>query len=91
MLGLDARGSDWLIQRVLAIGCHADDIEIGCGGTLLALVRAKPELDVTWVVLAATGECADGATGERAAFLARATDVRVHAFRDGFLPYAAAR
>ena len=30
------------LRRVLAIGCHADDIEIGCGGTLLALTRAQP-------------------------------------------------
>ena len=30
------------LRRVLAIGCHADDIEIGCGGTLLALCRAQP-------------------------------------------------
>ena len=37
---------------VLAIGSHADDIEIGCGGTLLALTRARPGLEVTWVVLA---------------------------------------
>ena len=34
------------LRRVLAIGCHADDIEIGCGGTLLALTRAQPELEV---------------------------------------------
>ena len=44
------------IERVLAIGCHADDIEIGCGGTLIALTRARPGLAITWVVLAAPGE-----------------------------------
>ena len=37
--------------HVLAIGCHSDDIEIGCGGTLLTLLAARPDVRVTWVVL----------------------------------------
>jgi LmbE family N-acetylglucosaminyl deacetylase len=77
------------IRRVLAIGCHADDIEIGCGGTLLALCRANPELEVDWVVLAADGPRADEARASAADFLDGIADARVevHPFRDGFLPY----
>lgn len=76
------------LERVLAIGCHADDIEIGCGGTLLALTRAKPGLSVTWVVLAAHGDRTEEAGAAAEAFLpAGVADVRVHGFRDGFLPY----
>jgi LmbE family N-acetylglucosaminyl deacetylase len=77
------------IRRVLAIGCHADDIEIGCGGTLLALCRANPELEVDWVVLAAEGRRADEARASAADFLDGIVEARVevHAFRDGFLPY----
>jgi len=30
------------LRSVLAIGAHSDDIEIGCGGTLLAIARANP-------------------------------------------------
>jgi LmbE family N-acetylglucosaminyl deacetylase len=77
------------IRRVLAIGCHADDIEIGCGGTLLALCRANPELEVDWVVLAADGRRADEARASAADFLDGILEARVevHAFRDGFLPY----
>ena len=37
--------------RVLAIGCHPADIEIGCGGTILELAGRRPELEVTWLVL----------------------------------------
>ncbi len=37
MLALSLSGGEQPLRRVLAIGCHADDIEIGCGGTLLAL------------------------------------------------------
>jgi LmbE family N-acetylglucosaminyl deacetylase len=78
------------LRRVLAIGCHADDIEIGCGGALLTLTRAYPELEVDWVVLAASGERSEEARGSARAFLAnaRSSRVEVHAFRDGFLPYS---
>jgi LmbE family N-acetylglucosaminyl deacetylase len=77
------------LRRILAIGCHADDIEIGCGGSLLALVAANADLEVDWVVLAAPGERAAEAKGSAAAFLAGAAEARVdvYEFRDGFLPY----
>jgi LmbE family N-acetylglucosaminyl deacetylase len=41
--------------RLLAIGAHSDDIEIGCGGTILRLLESAPGTEVTWVVLGATG------------------------------------
>jgi LmbE family N-acetylglucosaminyl deacetylase len=77
------------IDRVLAIGCHADDIEIGCGGTILALTRSRPTLSVAWVVLAASGERELEARAAAEAFLSAAgtSNVHVHGFRDGFLPY----
>jgi len=76
-------------ERVLAIGCHADDIEIGCGGSLLALTRARPEVHVTWVVLTASGTRADEARSSAAAFLdsAARADIRVLGLRESFLPY----
>jgi LmbE family N-acetylglucosaminyl deacetylase len=77
------------LRRVLAIGCHPDDIEIGCGGTLLSLARANPELEVDWVVLAAEGARADEARTSAEGFLAGVATSRVEVlgFRDGFLPY----
>ena len=86
MLNLSAAESPC---RVLAIGCHADDIEIGCGGTLLMLARSNPEIEVDWIVLAAAGERAAEARASAAAFLDGVADARVevHDFRDGFLPY----
>ena len=77
------------LRRVLAIGSHADDIEIGCGGTLLALARANPKLEVDWVVLAAEGDRADEARASAEGFLAGVATSRVEVlgFRDGFLPY----
>ena len=89
MLGFSLQALARPIERILAIGCHADDIEIGCGGTILALTRAAPGLSATWVVLAAPGALAAEARASGEAFLASAgaADVRVHEFRDGFLPY----
>lgn len=78
------------LRRVLAIGCHADDIEIGCGGTILTLLRANHELELDWVVLSAAGERGDEARASAGAFLesAAAARVEVHEFRDGFFPYS---
>jgi LmbE family N-acetylglucosaminyl deacetylase len=75
--------------RVLAIGCHSDDIEIGCGGTILTLIESLPSVEVRWVVLSASGERADEARRSAEAFLegAEAADVIVYDYRDGFLPY----
>ena len=76
--------------RVLAVGCHADDIEIGCGGTILALAERRPDLEVTWLVLSANGARAEEARSSAEAFLAGARSkptVLVESFRDGFFPY----
>jgi LmbE family N-acetylglucosaminyl deacetylase len=77
------------LRRVLALGSHSDDIEIGCGATLLALSRTRPDVEVTWVVLGAEGEREREARTSAEAFLgaARRSEVVVHGFRDGFFPY----
>ena len=85
--GLPGAGSDPL--RVLALGCHADDIELGCAGTLLQLKHRAPSLEVRWVVFSASGERAREARASAEDLLegvARA-EVVLHEFRDGYLPY----
>jgi LmbE family N-acetylglucosaminyl deacetylase len=75
-------------RRILALGCHADDIEIGCGATLLRMIRELPEVEITWVVLGAAGGREEEARQSAAAFLGEAHgEVVVHDFRDGFFPY----
>ena len=64
------------LRRLLVIGCHADDIEIGCGGTVLALSRANPDLHVAWVVLSAQGIRGDEARSSADAFLGVGPDHR---------------
>jgi LmbE family N-acetylglucosaminyl deacetylase len=78
--------------RVLALGAHADDIEIGCGGTLLRLASERGALEVVWVVFCATPERAAEAHASAGAFLQGVGKGRVviRDHRDGFLPYAGA-
>lgn len=79
-------------KRVLALGAHADDIEIGCGGTILRLACERPDLEVLWVVFASTAERAAEARSSAQAFLegVHGAEVIVRDYRDGFLPYSGA-
>ena len=89
MLGLSLARPDGTRPRLLAVGAHADDIEIGCGATILRLVAEHPGLSVDWLVLSGHGDRAGEAADSAAAFLAGAgaTRVMVEGFRDGFFPY----
>jgi len=75
--------------RVLAIGAHPDDIEIGCTGTLLKLIEQEAVSDVRWVVLSGDGERADEARRSADALLegVSRSEVMVRGFSDGFFPY----
>src|SRR5262245_49738775 len=41
--------------KILCLGAHSDDIEIGCGGTILRLAEQYSCLSVHWVVFSAIG------------------------------------
>jgi LmbE family N-acetylglucosaminyl deacetylase len=88
MLTLDLAGKDAPLE-VLCLGAHADDLEIGCGGTVLRLAESRRAAAVTWVVFSAAGERQGEARESAEMFLARAKakDVVVRQFRDGFFPY----
>jgi len=76
--------------RILCLGAHADDIEIGCGGTILALLAARRNVDCHWIVFSGGGGPREREARRSAGlFLARARrrQIVVHSFRDGFFPY----
>jgi len=74
---------------ILCLGAHSDDIEIGCGGTLLHLLGRMPEATVHWVSFSADGKRADEAQRGVELFAGQqASTVELHTFRDGFFPDA---
>lgn len=86
-LSLNSNGGSPL--TVLCLGSHSDDVEIGCGGTLLKLIAGGNQVRVGWVVFSGSEERADEARASASRFLEGAAEqhVEIKAFRDGFLPY----
>jgi len=78
--------------RILCLGAHSDDIEIGCGGTILRLVRQYPKCVLHWVVFSAVGVRADEARRAAALFAGAATieGPLLQNFQDGFMPFTGA-
>jgi LmbE family N-acetylglucosaminyl deacetylase len=74
--------------KVLCLGAHSDDIEIGCGATLLRLMTRRPRPEFRWVVWSAAGQRSREATLGARKFLGKASAeaLRVHGFRDGYFP-----
>lgn len=77
------------VRRVLCIGAHSDDIEIGCGGTLLHLIGKTPGLEVYWIVFCSNARREVEAARSAAWYLrkVRKKKVVIKSHRDGFLPY----
>jgi LmbE family N-acetylglucosaminyl deacetylase len=77
---------------VLCLGAHSDDIEIGCGGTLLYLKETHPGVKFHWVVLSATGQRGQEAVKAAELFTTGCEkQIVLKNFRDGFLPYDGAK
>jgi LmbE family N-acetylglucosaminyl deacetylase len=73
---------------ILCVGAHSDDIEIGCGGTLLHLKASFSRLKFHWVVLSGSGHRGKEAAKAAELFTSgREKRVVLKDFRDGFLPY----
>ncbi|NOY43804.1 MAG: PIG-L family deacetylase [Planctomycetes bacterium] len=76
------------LKTILCLGSHSDDIEIGCGGTVLKLLRECPGVVVHWVVLSSEGERAGEARTSAERFLNGSLNSRVliQDFRDRYFP-----
>jgi LmbE family N-acetylglucosaminyl deacetylase len=74
---------------MLFLGAHSDDIEIGCGGTILRLAAQHPDAVFDWVVFSSPGE-RKGEAERSAALFVRPSQLKAPLFKefpDGFMPY----
>jgi LmbE family N-acetylglucosaminyl deacetylase len=78
--------------KVLCLGAHSDDIEIGCGGTILKLIREHKRTVFYWIVFSANREREREARRSANTLLKNAKEktVVVNNFRDGFFPFIGA-
>ena len=85
-LNLSGRGADPV--HILCLGAHSDDIELGCGGTLLHFKSTFARVKFHWVVFCATGLRRQEAAKAAELFTAGCeTEIVLRDYRDSFLPY----
>lgn len=77
--------------KLLFLGAHCDDIEIGCGGTILRLIMEKRVKEILWVVFTSNEQRKNEALKSADYFLPDISSKKivVKDFKDGFLPYSA--
>lgn len=77
--------------EVLCLGCHSDDIEIGCGGTILRLGQQYPDCNFHWAVFSAIGIRETEARHAAKLFAgSRVKTLLLKTFEDSFMPYVGA-
>ena len=77
------------LRRILCLGAHADDIEIGCGGTIMRILAENRAISVYWLVLGTTPRRAAEAHRSADLFLGDAGErqIVIKDFHDAFFPY----
>jgi LmbE family N-acetylglucosaminyl deacetylase len=80
---------DTTSPRILLLGAHCDDIEIGCGGTVLQLARKHPGGHFLWVTLSSDAERAAETRAAAKELLPDVVNaaVRTEGFRGSYFPY----
>jgi LmbE family N-acetylglucosaminyl deacetylase len=91
MIRMNIDGRNGQPLKILCIGCHSDDIEIGCGGTLLRLAEQFEGCEFHWAVFSAPGIRKDEAEHAASLFAgANLKSMTLKTFRDGFMPFEGA-
>lgn len=92
MIELSLSGRSGPVRTILCLGAHCDDIEIGCGGTILRLTREQPGTYVFWVVFSSDAVRAKEAQQSAEKLLSAAGDKTIITldFRNAFFPYIGA-
>ena len=75
-------------KKILCLGAHCDDIEIGCGGTIQKFARELDDLGVHWVVFSSDDRREKEALRSADEFLkdVRRKHVEIHRFRNSYFP-----
>lgn len=91
MLNLLFREDRLRTVRILCLGAHADDIEIGCGGAILTFLRRVERVEIDWIVLSGQGHRSAEARRSAASFMAGAhrSQVEMQDFDDAYFPQQA--
>ena len=75
--------------KILCLGAHSDDIEIGCGGTILNICSSNVKAEICWVIFSANKERRKEALESANYFLKNSVKkhVIVRDFRENYFPY----
>jgi LmbE family N-acetylglucosaminyl deacetylase len=78
--------------KILCLGAHCDDIEIGAGGTILKLLKHYKRASVYWVVFSSDDQRAEEAIVSANLFLSAvdSKNISINKFRNSFFPYEGA-
>jgi LmbE family N-acetylglucosaminyl deacetylase len=89
MLALNFSHDSSAPLKILCLGSHSDDIEIGCGGSVLRLLSSYANLEFVWAVFSSSKERKREARISAELFLkgAKQKEIIVKDFRDGFFPF----
>ena len=92
MMNLHLNGGTGGAPQILCLGSHSDDIEIGCGGTILRLAEQYPACRFHWVVFSAIGVRETEARRAAELFVGpeRLNGPVLKSFPDGFMPFVGA-
>lgn len=80
------------MPKILCLGAHPDDIEIGCGGTLLRFVEEAPEAQFRWIVFSGNKIRNKEASQSASFFLKKikSKQIVIHSFRESYFPFIGA-
>lgn len=89
MLKLTLDRGKTLPLRILCLGSHCDDLEIGCGGTILQLIEEYGKVDIQWVIFNSDEEREREARVSADKFLSGVDEpvILIFDYSDGYFPY----